>query len=183
VWLYNSGGDVFKVEFIPSGGLPPGNTTIPDLDCTGSLSWSDIKPGATVHGSFQVQNVGGHGSLLNWTVNNSLTWGTWTFSPASGEDLTPEEGPVTVQVNVVAPNEKNAKFEGFLQVQNQNNASDFDTIPVTLKTSASTVLTPANPFIHMVRQWLSFLTGLFGRMNIVRSLSYDIMQQMFHTPR
>jgi signal peptidase I len=175
---------VFKIDYIPpeEPPQPPINNT-PDLDCTGSLSWSDIKPGATVHGSFQVQNVGDPGSLLNWTVNNSLTWGTWTFSPASGEDLTPEEGPVTVQVYVVAPNEKNKEFNGTLRVQNKGNASDFDTIPVTLKTSASTVLTTANPFIHMVRQWLSFMTGLLGRMNMGHFPSYDIMQQMFHTPR
>jgi hypothetical protein len=133
---------VFKIEYLPpeEPPQPPINNT-PNLDCTGSLSWSDIQPGVTVHGSFQVKNVGDAGSLLNWTVNSSsLTWGTWTFTPASGENLTPEEGPVTVQVYVVVPKEKNTEFQGFVQVQNKNNASDFGTIPVTLKTSAGTVL-------------------------------------------
>jgi len=163
---------VFKIDYIPpeEPPQPPQNNT-PDLNCTGSLSWSDIKPGATVHGSFQVQNVGDPSSLLNWTVNNSLTWGTWTFTPASGEGLTPEQGPVTVQVYVIAPNEKNAEFQGFLKVQNRDNASDFDTIPVILKTSASTVLSSANPFINMVRQWFSFLTNLLERMSIAHSFS------------
>jgi hypothetical protein len=183
VWQYNSGGQVFKVEYIPpESPAPPGNTTIPDLECTGSLSWSNIKPGATVHGSFQVQNVGDTGSLLNWTVNNSLTWGTWTFSPSSGEDLTPELGPVTVEVYVVAPKEKNAEFEGFLQVQNKNNASDVDTIPVSLKTAASVFLSTANPFITMVLHWLSTLAGYSGRMNMFCALSLGLMQQVFHNP-
>ena len=185
VWQY-SGSQVFKVEYIPPEAPepPPGNTTTPDLDCTGSLSWSDIQPGETVHGSFQVQNIGDSGSLLNWTVNSSsLTWGTWTFTPASGENLTPEEGSVTVQAYVVAPNEENAEFQGFLQVQNRDNASDFDTIPVILKTSASTVLSTANPFMNLVRQWLSLLTSCFGRIHIGRFLSYDSMQQYLHQIR
>jgi hypothetical protein len=172
VWQYTNPyptpgqNSVFKIDYIPpeEPPQPPQNNT-PDLNCTGSLSWSDIKPGATVHDSFQVQNAGDPGSLLNWTVNNSITWGTWTFTPSSGEGLTPEQGPVTVQVYVIAPNEKNAEFQGLLQVQNQNNASDFDTIPVTLKTSASTVLSTDNPFINMVRAWFSLLTNLLERMS------------------
>ena len=174
VWQYTNPypnpaqNSVFKIDYIPPEvpPQPPQNNT-PDLNCTGSLSWSDIKPGSTVHGSFQVRNVGDPGSLLNWTVNNSLTWGTWTFTPASGENLTPEQGPVTVQVYVIAPDEKNTEFQGFLQVQNRDNTSDFDTIPVTLKTSASMVLSSANPFINMVRQWFSLLTNLLERMNLI----------------
>ena len=169
--------DVFKIDYIPSEGLPH---YVPDLDCTGSLSWSDIKPGATVHGSFQVQNVGYGGSLLNWTVNNSLTWGTWSFTPASGEDLMPEQGPVTVDVYVIAPKEKNAEFQGLLTVQNKNNASDIATIPVTLKTSASTALPAASPFLSMVRQWLSLLVDFLGRTGRGLILSHDLMQQQFH---
>jgi hypothetical protein len=174
VWQYTNPypnpaqNSVFKIDYIPpeEPPQPPQNYT-PDLNCTGSLSWSNIKPGATVHDSFQVQNIGDPGSLLNWTVNNSITWGNWTFTPSSGEGLTPEQGPVTVQVYVIAPNEKNAEFQGLLQVQNQNNASDFDTIPVTLKTSASTVLSTTNPLIDMVRQWFSLLTNLLERMSLI----------------
>jgi hypothetical protein len=184
VWQYGSGGEVFKVEFLPRETQPPGNSTGPDLDCRGSLSWSAVKPGGTVHGSFQVRNVGGPGSLLNWSVNrSSLAWGTWTFTPASGENLTPEQGPVTVQVYVEAPKEKNARFEGFLSVQNKNNASDVDTVPVILTTAASSFLSTANPFFNMIRQLLSLLNGSLGRMNIVRSLSYDLMRQMFQYSR
>ena len=172
VWQYTNPyptpaqNSVFKIDYIPpeEPPQPPQNNT-PDLNCTGSLSWSDIKPGTTVHGSFQVQNVGDPGSLLNWTVNNSITWGTWTFTPSSGEGLTPEQGLVTVQVYVITPNENNAEFQGLLLVQNQDNDSDFDTIPVTLKTSASTVLSTTNPFINMVRQWFSLLTNLLERMS------------------
>lgn len=125
--------DVFKIDYIPPE--EPPQPDIPDLECSGSLSWTNIEPGATVGGFFQVQNVGDAGSLLNWSVNtSSINWGTWSITPTSGEDLTPEDGQVTVQVSVVAPNEKNSEFQGDLKVENKENSTDFCLIPVYLKT-------------------------------------------------
>ncbi len=125
--------DVFKIDYIPTEEPPQPNT--PDLDCEGSLSWNNVKPGKTVNGNFRVRNIGDAGSLLNWTVNtSSITWGTWSFTPASGENLTPEDGQLTVQVSVSAPNEKNSEFQGNIRVENKDNSSDFDLIPVHLKT-------------------------------------------------
>jgi hypothetical protein len=127
---------VFKIVYISPDEPPEPGT--PNLDCSGSLSWTNIEPGATVVGSFQVQNIGDAGSLLNWTVNtSSITWGTWSFTPTSGEDFTPEDGQVTVHVSVVAPNEKNSEFQGYLRVENQDNSTDFCLIPVYLKTPLS----------------------------------------------
>jgi hypothetical protein len=126
--------DVFKIDYIPPEEPPP-EPDIPDLECSGSLSWTNIEPGATVDGIFQVQNIGDVGSLLNWTINtSSITWGTWLITPTSGGNLTPEDGQVTVQVSVVAPNEKNSEFQGDLRVENQENSTDFCLIPVYLKT-------------------------------------------------
>ena len=141
VWQYNSQyppqglKEVFKIDFIPPETPPePGK---PDLDCSGSLTWTKVKPGATATGSFTVQNVGDSGSLLNWTVNASaLTWGNWTFSPSSGDGLTPENGALTVHVSVVAPAQKSTQFEGYLRVENTNDTSDYDTIPISLATPA-----------------------------------------------
>ncbi len=122
--------DTFKIVYIPPKVVNGSN-----LDCAGSLSWTKVKPGATVTGSFTVRNIGGSGSLLNWTVNTStLTWGTWTCTPTSGANLTPEDGNVTVQVSVVAPDKKKQEFQGYLRVENQENASDFVNIPVSLTT-------------------------------------------------
>jgi hypothetical protein len=139
VWTWTGAGEVLKIDYIPPGGQtppppPPVNNT-PDLDGSGELSWSDIEPGATVTGSFQLENIGDAGSLLNWTVNtSSITWGTWSFNPSFGEDLTPEDGQVTVLVSVVAPDQGNTEFSGYLRVENQNNQSDYDVIPVDLQT-------------------------------------------------
>jgi hypothetical protein len=153
VWQYNTGGQVFKVVYIPPGDeQPPQNETTPDLDCSGSLSWTDVKPGATVVGSFQVQNIGDNASLLNWTVNtSSITWGTWSCNPESGVGLTPEDGSVTVLVSVVAPNESKTNFQGFLRVENINDPINFDTIPVTLTTPAK-----------IIPQWLTFFQQLLS---------------------
>jgi hypothetical protein len=41
---------------------------------------------------------------------------------------------VTVQVTVVAPDEKNMEFQGSLRVENQGNSTDSEEIPVYLKT-------------------------------------------------
>jgi hypothetical protein len=137
VWQYTNPyptpglNNVFKIVYIP----PEAPPEFPDLDCIGSLSWTNVQPGKTVNGSFQVQNIGAPGSLLNWTINvSSLTWGTWSCTPESGENLTPEDGQVTVSVSVIAPNEKRSKFEGYLRVENKNNPEDFEVIPVYLKT-------------------------------------------------
>jgi len=137
VWEYTSPyptsttNQLFKIVYLP----PEEPLDGPDLDCSGSLSWSDIPPGATATGSFQVQNIGKPGSLLNWTINTSLiTWGTWSYNPESGVNLTPEYGKVTVQVSVIAPNEKNSEFEGYIRVENQNDPNDFDVIPLHLET-------------------------------------------------
>jgi hypothetical protein len=125
--------NVFKIVYIPPEQPPEPN--IPNLDCSGSLFWNDVEPGATVIGTFQVKNIGDSGSLLNWTINTSmLSWGTWSFNPASGTGLTPEDGAVDVQVTVIAPDEPDSDFEGYVRVENQQDPTDYNFIPVSLIT-------------------------------------------------
>lgn len=122
---------VFKIEYI----APKEPSEAANLDCTGSLSWSSVELEQTVEGSFQILNIGDPNSLLNWEIDtSSISWGTWSFSPQSGEGLTPEDGPVTVQVSVRAPAEKNREYTGFIRVENKDNTSDFDVVQVYLKT-------------------------------------------------
>jgi len=129
---------VFKIQYLPLQTTAP---PVPDLDGIGSLSWTNVKPGETVTGSFQVQNVGDSGSLLNWTINrSSLAWGTWTITPDSGENLAPANGQMTINVSVIAPMQKNTQFDGYIRIENRDNSSDFDLIPVLLKTPTKTQL-------------------------------------------
>jgi hypothetical protein len=168
VWQYTNPypsqdlNDVFKIVYIPSEQEPP-TPGVPDLYCSGSLSWTYIKPGTTVSGSFQVQNIGDSSSLLHWKINtSSITWGTWTYTPESGESLTPNEGQVTVHVSVIAPNEENSEFEGYIRVENQNDTNDFYVIPVYLKTPVNNhtytfrwIL--IQQFFSKIREWYSFI--------------------------
>ncbi len=153
VWQYNSGGQVFKVVYVPpEESTPPQNETSPDLDCSGALSWADVTPGATVAGNFQVQNIGDNDSLLNWTIDtSSLSWGTWSFSPESGTGLTPEEGSITILATVVVPQEPDSDFEGFIRVENINDSTDYDIISVTLSTPVKII----PPWIVFLQQFLS----------------------------
>lgn len=107
---------------------------VPDLDCDGGLSWTDVEPGSTVTGEFTVKNIGDPTSLLDWEIAEWPSWGTWTFTPSSGNDLTPEDGAITVTVSVVAPDEENEEFSGEVKIVNTEDSSDFEIISVSLAT-------------------------------------------------
>jgi hypothetical protein len=112
----------------------------PDLDCDGDLTWNNVKIGETVTTTIIVENIGEPGSLLDWEIIKNPTWGSWTFTPSSGEDLTPEDGPISVQVEVVAPNEPNQEFIGEVKIINSENGFDYEILPVTLQTPKSKVI-------------------------------------------
>ena len=125
--------NVFKIQYISTE--EPPEPEVPDLHCEGSLSWTRVKPGATVTGSFQVENIGGSDSLLRWNINTSgFDWGIWSFVPSSGENLTPEDGKLTVQVTLEVPTEDDTEFEGYIYVENVDDPTDVDVIPVSLRT-------------------------------------------------
>ncbi len=104
------------------------------VSCNGSLTWVDVKPRSTITGSFTVENIGAALTNLSWTVSEWPDWGTWTFTPSQGEHLTPEDGPITITVTVVAPFKRNTTFSGQVKIVNSENSSDYDTVPVTLAT-------------------------------------------------
>jgi len=87
-----------------------------------------------VTGSFTIENVGDPGSMIDWGVIVWPDWGDWTFTPASGEGLTPEDGPLTVQVSVVVPDERNEEFSGHVKIVNIDDSSDSCLIHVSLVT-------------------------------------------------
>jgi hypothetical protein len=106
---------------------------VPDLDCTGSLSWSQVPAGSTQQGTFSLRNIGTPLSVLSWNIVEWPEWGSWTFTPSAGQ-LTPEYGPVYVLVTVVAPNQQDESFSGEIMIVNIENSSDFEIIPVSMST-------------------------------------------------
>ena len=114
-----------------------GQPEIPDLDCDGSLSWEDVEPSATVTGEFTVENIGDDGSLLDWEVESYPDWGSnWTFDPDGGTDL-PKGASVTVDVEVVAPEDPETEFTGEIVLVNSEDSDDTCVIEVALVTPVS----------------------------------------------
>ena len=121
----------------------------PDLKCTGELRWEDVIPGSVVSGSFTVENAGDSGSELDWEVSEYPEWGSdWTFTPASGTGLTPEDGAVTVDVSFTAPPDSETEFTGEIKIINSDNPADSCKIDIYL-------ITPRNrsvnyPFLYRI---------------------------------
>ncbi len=105
-----------------------------DLECKGSINWEDIGPGSTVMDNFTVENIGKTGSKLDWEIIDWPTWGDWEFSSCSGEDLEPDDGPITIDVTCTAPDKKNNEYNGKIKIINQENPDDYCYIDVFLST-------------------------------------------------
>jgi hypothetical protein len=139
---------------------------IPNLDCNGKLNWEAVKPGGKVSGSFTIENIGEPLSLLNWEITESPDWGEWIFFPESGDDLTPEDGAITVEVDIVTPDDLNTEFIGEVKVVNSDNLSDFCTIPVYLKTPRNKpyIKIPFLRFLQNHPYWFPILQLLLQRL-------------------
>jgi hypothetical protein len=87
-----------------------------------------------VTGSFTVTNIGEDSSNLDWEITEWPSWGEWSFTPSNGNNLKPEDGPITVTINITVPNQENQLFTGEVKIENLENSSDYSTIPVSLKT-------------------------------------------------
>jgi uncharacterized repeat protein (TIGR01451 family)/fimbrial isopeptide formation D2 family protein len=109
-------------------------TRTANLACYGSLNWVDISPGDTITGEFTVRNTGDPQSKLDWEIQSMPDWGTWSCSPSSGTDLTPEEGSVTVTVTVDVPRKRNEQYYGNLSIINTENPSDSCQVSISLAT-------------------------------------------------
>lgn len=108
-----------------------------DLQSDGVLYWPSVKAGSTVNGSFTIENVGEPGSEINWEVLLWPDWGTWSFEPLSGENLTPENGPITINVSVVVPNQKNKHFTGFVKIVDVENSANSCIVHISSTTKLS----------------------------------------------
>jgi len=107
----------------------------PDLHCEGSLSWTNITPGIYIYGDFTVENIGDPGSLLNWeVVEHPEDWGTWGINPSSGQNLTLDNGKITIRASVLVPDEQDQSLTGEIKIVNKDDLSDYEIIQVSLTT-------------------------------------------------
>lgn len=137
-----------------------------DLQCEGTLKWTEVNAGKTVKSSISIKNIGEEYSLLDWMITEYPNWGTWTFTPSSGEDLKIDDNPITVEVEVIAPTETDKEFTGKVKIENIENSEDFDEITVSLTTPRIRQLS-RNNFIHFIERLLKswqfpILRTIFG---------------------
>jgi len=109
-------------------------STQEDLECHGTVSIQDAIPGDVIYDSFTIENIGNSGSLLDWNIESVPTWGEWTIAPNLGNSLSPEEGPIIINISLSLPNQKNKEFTGSITIINTNNPSDRDYIPISVST-------------------------------------------------
>ena len=118
-----------------------------NLECNGSLQWTDVEPGATVMGNFTVSNSGNAQTSLNWEIYSSPEWGVWSFNPTSGVNLAGGES-IQVTVTIIAPGEETTQYEGNVTIRNTDNPSDFSVISVVLTTPVERI--PATILYHRI---------------------------------
>ena len=171
IWDYATGNQIVSSPAVADGKVYVGSEDgkvycfytppEPDLDCDGTLTWTEIKPGETVTGEFTVENSGDPESELDWEIESFPDWGEWTFNPESGENLTPEDGSVTIDVEVIAPDEENTDFEGEIKIVNMEDSGDYCTIQVSLSTPV-TFESPFMQFLEILLQRVPFLRLLLN---------------------
>jgi len=105
----------------------------PDLYCEGDIHLTEVKPGSTIVDSFIVQNSGTEGTFLDWEIELTPDWGEWSFEPNEGSDLE-SWSPITVEVEIVAPEEKKEEFAGEIKIVNSEDPDDYCIIDVSLAT-------------------------------------------------
>jgi hypothetical protein len=125
----NDDGDVYFDVFIAE----------PAISCVGDLSWTDVPAGGAVTGTFDVCNNGQPGSLLNWELAVTPSWGVWELVPESGTGLA-EGDCVTITVTVTAPTDQNTEFFGEIKMINSDDPSDFCEVDIYLKTPKAKAL-------------------------------------------
>jgi len=119
-----------------------------NLESYGDLNWIDVPAESIVTGNFTLENIGDPGSRLEWIIYEYPDFGDWTCEPNDGS-LKPEDGPITVQVTVEAPDKKNKEFNGELKLHVIGNPSDSCTIDVSLATPKNKVVnTPFMQFLE-----------------------------------
>lgn len=125
-----------------------------DLQCHGVIGLPEQRPGTNVTAQFTIENIGEEESLLHWRIKSVPSWGEWTFTPAEGYDLTPEDGKLPVTVTIGVPNETNEDYTGEIIIENANDANDTDSIRITLST----------PYVNNgLFQWLEPLRSFLQR--------------------
>lgn len=108
----------------------------PKIQCDSvGMNFGGRGPGATVVGQIYVCNVGEYYTWMDWFVDtvNVPTWGTWTFSPASGKGVR-EDDCVLIRVTCKLTDIPGS-YNGTIIIYNAEDSTDFCIIDTYVKVS------------------------------------------------
>ena len=98
------------------------------------------------------------------------------INPETGEGLTPQDEPKTVDISIIVPDEINAEFEGYITVVNLDDSNDTDIIPVSITTPRQRSIN--HPFFKNLYRLLSdksvFITFPSSFLRLSRSYLLDL---------
>ena len=134
-------------------------SAVPDLETSGSLTWTKLTPGSTVKGSFTIENKGDALSHLSWKIVEYPDWGDWSFSPLSGDHLSPNKGSLTVNVTLQVPPDQYSQFSGGIKIVNQENNQDYSTIPISFSTTRDKKI-DGDVFMYLLERLIDYFPGL-----------------------
>jgi len=69
--------------------------------------------------------------------------------------------------SVVAADEKNTVFEGYLRIEDQQNPGDFDVIPITLKTPTELPIGHWSMLSYILWHWIQHHPGIQRLWNLL----------------
>ena len=121
-----------------------------DLYCQGEVHWENLYPNSFIPVNFTVENIGDHGSLLNWEIIEYPEWGNWNLTLINGSHLTPEAGPILIEAFIDIPDQQDQEFTGNITIVNSENRTDFCTIPVYLKTTTPRIRAVNHLLLHLL---------------------------------
>jgi hypothetical protein len=127
----------------------------PAICCDGVLNWEDIEAGELVEGEVEVWNCGMDFSELDWEIESYPDWGVWTFIPDSGENLTPDDGEITIDIEVVAPDDPETEFKGEIKIVNSEDVNEYCTIDASLATPKNQI------YINYQSQFMQFMISIY----------------------
>ena len=125
-----------------------------DIYCGGNLHWADVEAGSTIYANFTVENAGEPNSTLDWEIAEYPEWGTWTFIPSHGSNLSSGDKDY-VTVSVLVPDKKIRNFRGYVKVVNKGNSDDFFILPVSIATPKAAPVIP--PILQKIMQFFPVL--------------------------
>jgi len=146
--LCNDGTSVSNATYFDDISLEGDVSENADLYCEGDITLTEVEPGATIEESFIVQNSGAEGTLLDWEIESTPDWGEWSFEPNEGTDLE-SWSPITIDVEIVAPEDPNTEFTGEIKIVNSEDPDDYCIIDVSLATPVSQQI-DMHPLFQMI---------------------------------